>query len=247
MIGSLPQRFRVKSVVSDLFHTLVDPDAHRPQGFVRAHEIASVLGINVADEFADWWGKMEVQRHLSRSKTVAQYADEYLLEHTGHPCTKEQLEDVNRIWGHMHDEALLKPDSEVLSALMQLRQKGLKLGLLSNIDEREAVSWTMSPLSSMFDVVCMSCDIGYSKPSKEAYSVVLSRLGEDAATSLYVGDGSHDELRGARDAGFGLVVFMKGFISRGGTRSIETMKRREVEADATIMNLNELVSMVDPL
>jgi HAD superfamily hydrolase (TIGR01509 family) len=147
----------------------------------------------------------------------------------------------------MYDQTLLQPQDRIMSALRQLREMDVKLGLLSNIDEREAVCWSTSPLSSLFDVVCMSFDIGYSKPSREAYSVVLSKLGTDASSSIYVGDGSHDELRGAREAGFGLVVFMKGFISRNDTRSAEIVKIRERQADVTISDLNEVVALLDEL
>jgi putative hydrolase of the HAD superfamily len=145
----------------------------------------------------------------------------------------------------MHDQALLKPQDDVLSALRRLRERGVKLGLLSNIDEREAVNWASSPLSPLFDATCMSFQIGHSKPSREAYSYVLSKLGADAPSSAYVGDGNHDELRGAREAGFGLVVFMKGFVSREGERSPEAMRSRESVADATIMSLDELLGLLD--
>jgi putative hydrolase of the HAD superfamily len=247
MIHVPTRRFRVQSVVFDLFHTLVDPEAYRPEGFVRAYKIAEVLRLDDADQFAQWWREMEAQRHVNGSKKVAQYADEYLLEHTGRRSTPEELAQVNQIWGQMHDIALLEPRREVLSALGALHDMGLKLGLLSNIDEREAVNWTRSPLAPLFDVACLSFDIGYSKPSKEAYSLVLSRLGTDAQSSIYVGDGGHDELRGARKAGFGLVVFMKGFISRTGMRDPEIIKKREGDADATIMDLNELAVLVNRL
>jgi putative hydrolase of the HAD superfamily len=247
MIGAPTKRFQVQSVVFDLFHTLVDPEVYRPEGFTRSYKIAEVLGLDDADQFAHWWKEMEVQRHVDGSKKVAQYADEYMLKHKGRRCTQEELAQVNQIWGQMHDLALLEPRSEVLSALRALRDRGVKLGLLSNIDEREAVNWTRSPLSPLFDVACLSFDIGYSKPSKEAYSLVLSRLGTDASSSIYVGDGGHDELRGARRAGFGLVLFMKGFISRSGARDPEVIKEREGDADATIMDLNELAALVDRL
>jgi putative hydrolase of the HAD superfamily len=247
MIDAPTKRFQVQSVVFDLFHTLVDPEAYRPEGFVRAYKIAEVLGLDDADQFAQWWREMEAQRHVNGSKKVAQYADEYLLEHTGRRSTPEELAQVNHIWGQMHDIALLEPRREVLSALRALHDMGLKLGLLSNIDEREAVNWTRSPLAPLFDVTCLSFDIGYSKPSKEAYSLVLSRLGTDASSSIYVGDGGHDELRGARKAGFGLVVFMKGFISRTGMRDPEIIKKREGDADAAIMDLNELAVLVKRL
>jgi putative hydrolase of the HAD superfamily len=241
------RRFHVQSVIFDLFHTLVDPDAYRPEGFVRAYKIAEVLGLADRDAFAGWWGEMEAERHVNGSKRIALYADEYLLENTGHRCSAEQLAEVDRIWGQMHDRALLSPEAGVLAALESLRRRGVKVGLLSNIDEREAAFWTRSPLSSFFDATCLSFEIGHSKPSREAYSAVLSRLGADAASSVYVGDGSHDELRGAREAGFGLVVFMKGFISRSKTRPPSTMKKREDASDATIMGLDELLDLVDEL
>ena len=245
MPGSQDRRFAVQSVVTDLFHTLVDPDLHRPAGFVRAYKIAEVLGLSDADEFARWWGEMEAERHVNGAKKVTQYASDYVFERTGRECTSEQLAEVSRIWGHMHDRALLETEDEVVTALTRLRQRGVKLGLLSNIDEREALNWKRSPLSSLFDVACLSCQIGYSKPSREAYSTVLSKLGVDARESIYVGDGSHHELRGAKEAGFGLVLFMKGFISRGDSHSPERMRRRAEEADGTIMSLDELVSLVD--
>ena len=247
LTGPITKRFQVQSVVFDLFHTLVDPDVYRPEGFTRAYKIAEARGLADADEFARYWDEVEAKRHVDGSKKVAEYADDYLLEHGGRRCTPEELDQVNLLWGRMHDLALLKPRDEVVSALRYLRTRGLKLGLLSNIDEREAVNWTNSPLSPLFDVACLSFEIGHSKPSKEAYSLVLSRLGTDASSSIYVGDGSHDELVGAKRAGFGLVVFMKGFISGEGKRSAEVLNKRQAVADATIMGIGELGALVDQL
>jgi HAD superfamily hydrolase (TIGR01549 family) len=182
---------------------------------------------------------------VNGSKKVVQYADEYLVNHTGRHCSMDELARVDQIWGQMYDMSLLEPRGEVLEVLRRLRERGVKLGLLSNIDEREARNWSRSPLAPLFDVICMSFETGHSKPSGEAYSHVLSKLGVRASSSIYVGDGNHDELGGARMAGFGLVVFMRGFISRSDVRSIETMKRREDEADATITDLKELLALVE--
>jgi len=247
MASASPNGFRVQSVVSDLFNTLVNPDVYRPEGFMRARRIAEILEVTEVDDFVGWWREMEPQRHVNGSKKVVQYADEYLVNHYGRRCTPEQLAQVSQIWGLMHDQALLKPQAEVLASLEMLREMGVKLGLLSNIDEREAALWPRSPLFPLFDVVCMSIDTGYSKPSREAYSLILSRLGVDARFSIYMGDGNHDELGGARRAGFGFVVFMKGFLSNGSSGNSETIKRRESQADATITNLAELVALVERL
>ncbi|MDA4134064.1 MAG: HAD hydrolase-like protein [Thaumarchaeota archaeon] len=247
MTGPIAKGFQVQSVVFDLFHTLVDPDVYRPEGFTRAYKIAEALGLAEADEFARYWDEVEARRHVDGSKKVAQYADDYLFEHRGRRCTPEELDQVNLLWGRMHDLALLKPRDDVVSALRNLHARGLKLGLLSNIDEREAVNWTSSPLSPLFDVACLSFEIGHSKPSREAYSLVLTRLGADASSSIYVGDGSHDELAGAKRAGFGLVVLMKGFISGEGKRSADVLNKRQAVADETIMGIGEIGALVDRL
>jgi HAD superfamily hydrolase (TIGR01509 family) len=245
MQGTSAGRFKVQSIVFDLFHTLVDPDVYRPDGFTRAHKIAELLQLEEVDDFVRWWREMEAQRHVNGSKKVVEYADDYLVKHVGRKCTPAELEQVSEIWGLMHDQALLRPRDDVISALGALRSRGVKLGLLSNIDEREAVNWRRSPLSSYFDVACLSCDTGYSKPSIEAYSLVLSKLRSAAEDAVYVGDGSHDELGGAKRAGFGRVVFMKGFLTRSKIREPEVIARRETLADATITNLNQLVALVD--
>ncbi|CAM3340555.1 hypothetical protein PALA111701_04145 [Paenibacillus lactis] len=39
------------------------------------------------------------------------------------------------------------------------------------------------------------------KPQKEIYLMACERLGVTPETSIFVGDGGSDELRGARDAG----------------------------------------------
>jgi putative hydrolase of the HAD superfamily len=246
MTGGVTKRFRVQSVVFDLFNTLVNPDVYRPEGFTRARRIAEVLGLADPDDFVKWWRGMEAQRHVNRLKRVAQYADEYLMERVGRRCTEAELAQINEIWGQMHDLALLKPPEEALSALRRLGGKGVKLGLLSNIDEREAVCWSKSPLAPLLDAVCLSYETGHRKPANEAYAFVLSRLGADAQSSIYVGDGNHDELGGAKRAGFGLVVFMKGFIPRG-PRNAEIVQAREVQADVTVLSLNELPDLVDQL
>jgi hypothetical protein len=55
-------------------------------------------------------------------------------------------------------------------------------------------------------VVALSHEINVCKPDPAAYACVLGRLGMPAGAAAYVGDGSSDELTGARAAGFALVV-----------------------------------------
>jgi putative hydrolase of the HAD superfamily len=63
-----------------------------------------------------------------------------------------------------------------------------------------------SPLAAAVDAVALSHEIGVCKPDRGAYEHVLHALGVPASEAVYVGDGSNDELAGARAAGFGAVV-----------------------------------------
>jgi putative hydrolase of the HAD superfamily len=238
------KREAFEAIVFDLFHTLVDPETCRPEGFRRAHMLAEALRIEDVEGFARWWRQNEKDRHVHKSKKVTEFVDDYLWETKGRRCTARELDEIDQICGRLQDLAILNPAPDVLLALGELRDADLKLGLLSNIDEREARHWGKSPLAPLFDVVRFSFVIGYSKPSREAYLSILDGLGVSAVRSVYVGDGGHDELSGAKKAGFGFVVFMKGFISRNGFRSSEIIRKQEGEVDATITEIRELCSLL---
>lgn len=238
---------KAQSIVFDLFHTLVDPEAFRPKGFNRAYSIAELLRLEDKDKFATWWKGTEPERHISKSKKVAQFADDYLWENTGRHCSEEEFARIELICGQLLDMAILNPLPEVVANLGDLRNSGVKLGLLSNADESEVGNWSKSPISPFFQTACFSFEIGYSKPATEAYSIVLDRLRADAPSSVFVGDGGHGELRGARRAGFGLVVFMKGFVSRNGIRTSGQLKESEELADVAINDLKEIPGLLNRL
>jgi putative hydrolase of the HAD superfamily len=241
------RHFRVQSIVFDLFHTLVDPEDFRPKGFNRAYRIADLLKFEDKDRFAEWWKGTEPERHLSKSKKVVEFVDDYASANLGRCCTREERAQINLICGQLQDIAILNPRPEILAALGILRARGTKLGLLSNADESEVANWSLSPISIFFQSACFSFEIGYSKPSKEAYASVLHRLGAEAPSSVYVGDGGHNELEGAKNAGFGLVVFIEGFVSKNGMRGSEELKRLESSADWKIKGLNELPRILGQL
>jgi FMN phosphatase YigB (HAD superfamily) len=241
------KRFQVQSVVFDLFHTLVDFEPFRPEGFNRAYNIAELLRLEDKGKFAEWWWGTEPERHVSKSKKAAQFADDYLWENAGRHCSEEELARINLICGQLQDMAILNPLPEVVASLGNLRDNGVKLGLLSNADESEVGNWSKSPIAPFFQTACFSFEIGYSKPSPKAYSIVLDRLRAEAPSSVYVGDGGHGELGGARQAGFGLVVFMKGFVSRNGIRTPGELKESEDLADVAITDLSEIQGLLDEL
>jgi putative hydrolase of the HAD superfamily len=121
----------------------------------------------------------------------------------------------------------------------------MKLGLLSNCDEREFREWPHSLLAPLFDAVCASYRIGHAKPSLRAYEIVLSMLETKASRGIFVGDGGSGELEGAKESGFGQVVFMKGFVSKNGLRTPSELASLQQIADKSIDSLKELVLLLE--
>lgn len=97
--------------------------------------------------------------------------------------------------------ALLSIDNKVLEVLGRIREKGIKIGLISNADIIDIKYWNDSPLSTFFDSVIFSCDVGIMKPETEIYQLAMKSLNVKPEESIFIGDGGSNELFGARRAG----------------------------------------------
>ena len=92
------------------------------------------------------------------------------------------------------------PD-ETFMMLDTLKEKGIKIGLITNTfsDERDIIR--ESPLFKYFDVALISYEQGICKPDLELYKRMTDKLNVKPDECLYVGDGGSRELYAARDAG----------------------------------------------
>lgn len=143
---------------------------------------------------------------------------------------------VEREWDVTRRRAILEPPAEALETLITLRSEGVKIGVLSNTHALELRSWPESPLSSLVDGVALSHEIGAVKPRRAAYDAVLERIGVPAGGAAYVGDGSNDELVGAREAGFALIVLAAEAPMRFSPDRLPVLR---VQADVVLSTLGE--------
>jgi putative hydrolase of the HAD superfamily len=123
-------------------------------------------------------------------------------EETIRAAAEARMERIRRgLWG-----VALKN----LRLLENLRRRGIKTALLSNADVMDTRHWEESPLAPCFDAAVFSWRAGVQKPQPEIYALVLEQLAAGPPLSpgdcLYVGDGGHGELQGARAAGFSTVL-----------------------------------------
>jgi HAD superfamily hydrolase (TIGR01549 family) len=88
--------------------------------------------------------------------------------------------------------------------LAELHRRGIKLGVLSDTESREArvrERLAAMRIEAYFDAVVTSIDIGFVKPMPEAFAAALSRIGVEKSAAAFVAH-DEDELTGA--AAFGL-------------------------------------------
>jgi len=232
-----------RAIVFDLFHTLVDPEEFRPPAFRRVNELARILNLPLA-RFETMWDADAGARQVTLKPTVLERVQEICRDFGVSPAP-EVWPQVDDILGRYTDRAILNPHRNVVLTLEHLKGAGWTIGLLSNCDEREKRSWASSALAPLFDGVAFSCEIGFAKPSVEAYRSLIPRWGGiPLESALFVGDGANDELAGARRAGFSKVVFQSGFVSVNGLRPAAANERLRNEADLTVNGIEELIDLV---
>jgi putative hydrolase of the HAD superfamily len=152
--------------------------------------------------------------------------------------------EIEEGWDLTQRTALLNPPAASLEAVTELRARGFRLGLLSNTHALELRAWPRSPLAPLFDAVVLSHEAGVYKPEPAAFVAVLERLGCPAELAAYVGDGSSDELAGARTAGFGCVILAD---EAARLHAPEDLPRLRAQADHSVATLTELARLLEPL
>ena len=132
-------------------------------------------------------------------------------------------------------------DDEVVAVLSDLKQRDLKLALVSNASSGEVDSWPCSPLAKLFDVALFSCDCGVAKPHAAIYEYALAQLQLDAGQCLYVGDGGSNELQGAARCGLRPVMISQHVAHRLSEQQYQQRRRHAV---AEINKLAEVFALL---
>jgi putative hydrolase of the HAD superfamily len=99
---------------------------------------------------------------------------------------------------------------DVPPVLRGLRTRGLRLGVISNWDERLRPLLDRLGLSAEFDVIVSSHEAGCVKPAPAIFARAAALLGCDAARLLHVGDSAAADAEGARRAGCRSLLLTRG-------------------------------------
>ncbi|MCR4633826.1 MAG: HAD family hydrolase [Erysipelotrichaceae bacterium] len=136
-------------------------------------------------------------------------------------------------YDNMYRFSVLKP--ETVETLLALREKGLKLGLLSNGDsfsQHNKIDHVQ--VAPYFDAVMVSGDIGIHKPDRRIYDMMSEKLGVNNEECLMVGDVFSTDILGAYNAGM-----PSAFVCTDPEKQLKYYKGYRIEDLRQILNIVE--------
>ena len=117
------------------------------------------------------------------------------------------------------DAWMVYPD--VRPTLEALRDRGYRMAVISNWDDRLPPLLDVLGLGEFFEAIVLSVHAGTTKPSPEIYKRALSLLSADAPSALHIGDNQEEDVCGAQAVGMrALLLDRKG----SGDNSIRTLE-----------------------
>ncbi|MDP3918764.1 MAG: TIGR02253 family HAD-type hydrolase [Nanoarchaeota archaeon] len=123
----------------------------------------------------------------------------------------------------------------VRRTLEKLKEKGLKLAIVSDAPSRQAwIRLCSLEIENFFDVVVAHEETGKFKPNKEPFEIALNKLGVSAEECVMVGDHPDRYVKGANSLGMVSVLAQYG-------QRFES----EEKADHVIQKFEELLRIVE--
>lgn len=188
----------IKAVIFDMYETLI---THYQSPLYFGKQMAADAGIPES-KFGERWHSTEIDRTIG--KMTLEEVIESILRDNG--CYSEEafcrivqkrIAAKEECFRHLH--------KEIIPMLDGIRERGVKVGLISNCFSEEASVIRKSVLFPYFDAICLSYEQGIRKPDAEIFARCVDQLKVKADECLYVGDGGSHELEAARAAGMNAV------------------------------------------
>jgi putative hydrolase of the HAD superfamily len=184
----------MRAVIFDLWDTLVEWPVGEAKRLME--RMAALVGVG-EEEIGRRWAS------IYRASQTGPLADAFVA--LGVPEHEVEAQVAER---HEFARRALRPRQGTTRALTELRERGVKLAVLSVCSEEVPAAWPETELAGLFDVETFSSDCGLMKPEPEIYLLTASALDVEASECFFVGDGANDELAGAERVGMTPVLFL---------------------------------------
>lgn len=113
---------------------------------------------------------------------------------------------ARRVYEEFGDPGRWQPYPDVMPALARLRDRGLRLGVISNWDSRLVAVLGGMGIGDMLEAVVSSAEVGLHKPDPRIFELACERLGVSPAEAAHVGDHEYADVLGAQAVGMLAVL-----------------------------------------
>jgi putative hydrolase of the HAD superfamily len=179
-------------VIFDLWDTIVDYDVEGSRAFQTG--VARRLGRDPEAFLTEWWE--------SRSTRETGALRDYLATLGADAAVADEIATLR----HDATRTMLAPRPGAVETLVELRSRGIGVGLISVCSDDVPAVWEETPFAGLFDSTVFSCSVGLRKPDPRIYRLALDELDVAPEEAIFVGDGANDELAGAERVGMRAVL-----------------------------------------
>jgi putative hydrolase of the HAD superfamily len=186
---------RIEAVTFDAGGTLIEPQPS--VGAVYA-DVAARFGVTgLSPEKLD--GRFA---HVWRDKKDFDYSRRAWFELVRETFAERAAELPDVFFPSLY-QRFAEPDvwrvyDDVIPVLENLAARGLRLGVVSNWDERLRPLLHTLKLDRYFDVMIISCEVAFTKPSPVIFEHASRKIGASPQGILHIGDSVHEDFEGAR-------------------------------------------------
>lgn len=156
-------------------------------------------------------------------------------------CGKENhlLIALGMITYHNVKFALLRPFPKTMEVLVYLKNKGYKLGVISNgITIKQWEKLVRLDIHYFFDEVITSEEVGFEKPEKEIFEEAMDRMECSAENSLMIGNKVEIDIMGAVHAGMSAILVNPDLVD---SVSLKALENSDIEIIETIGDLYKIL------
>jgi putative hydrolase of the HAD superfamily len=194
------QNMKIAAVTFDVGGTLIQPwpSVGRVYAEVAArHGVRNLPAERLEARFKSAW---RAEHDFAYTRDAwAELVDRTFLGLCARPPSETFFPDL---YEHFAQPVAWRIFDDVVPALEELATNGVRLGVISNWDERLRVLLGRLKLDGFFETVVVSCEVGFAKPSPVVFAQAAEKLGLPPASILHVGDSFEMDVQGAKTAGF---------------------------------------------
>jgi putative hydrolase of the HAD superfamily len=189
----------IRAVTFDVGGTLIEPwpsVGHIYAEVAARHGHRQISPSLLNRNFKNAWNSF---KHFQHTQSDWQAVVEATFRGLVESCATQAF--FNELYARFAEAQAWRVFDDVQPTLLNLKARGLRLGIVSNWDERLRPLLRALDLDVYFETISVSCEVGESKPAARPFLVACAELGVKPGETLHVGDSLEMDVLGARNGG----------------------------------------------